>query len=59
MAIMAESAVKAAKRYIEKYDGEDPRKVRAKVTAALARKGYTWDMIQEAWAQASNSEEEY
>ena len=42
------AAREAAEKYRRKYENEDPRKARAKVSQALARKGFSWPVISEA-----------
>ena len=43
-----EGARALAARLARRYEGEEPRKARAKVSQALARRGYSWDIISQA-----------
>lgn len=43
-----EGARALAARLARRYEGEKPRKARAKVSQALARRGYSWDIISQA-----------
>ena len=43
-----EGARALAARYARRYEGEEPRKARSKISQALARRGYSWDIISQA-----------
>lgn len=45
-----------AARLLRKHEGEEPRKARAKVSQALARRGFSWDIISQA---LDSADEEY
>lgn len=47
-----QSARALAERLLRRHAGEDPRKARAKVSQALARRGFAWDVISQALESA-------
>lgn len=53
------SAVALAQKALQRAKpGEDPRKTRQRVSAMLARRGYSWDTVREALSQAMDSADE-
>ena len=44
----AEAAQKAARSLLRKYEGLPAREGRAKLSQALARRGFSWDAVREA-----------
>ncbi len=47
-----EAAKALARRLARRYEGLDPRAARGKLSQALARRGYSWDIVREAVEQA-------
>ena len=55
-----EDAVEIAWKALKRAkSGEDPRKIREKMAAAIVRRGYSWDLARQACDQVLRDEEEW
>ena len=52
------AAVSLARKLARRYAGEDPYKARSKLSQALARRGFSWDIVREAVEQSGLDESE-
>ena len=53
----AEAALRAARPLLRKYEGLPPRQARAKLSQALARRGFGWEAVERAVEELVENEE--
>ena len=53
-----EAARALGQKLARRYEGEDPRKTRARLSQALARRGFSWDTIHQALEDLASDEED-